>query len=237
MERWVTRGMKVTLEPVGQPDRLDKPLFAINWFDTRSRLIYDLYNALASRSLFKVGGKVLFKGRVIETLSGRALDARQILLIVNYPSGERFLDLLSGTFFQIVSALRILAVRRFSFGLNERIDGPQLLGSATTPFARGPAWAIHHYASDQDIRENLEALREFASSSGLELWFVSQKIGTVTSETGAGSRQPMDSVTDKVVLFKAATAQQLRDGLLSPRGQQLVNTQPNSYVGLLDRVL
>ena len=46
------------------PDRpLSEPIFAVNWFDTRFALIYNLYNLLAARSVYSVGGRPLFKGK------------------------------------------------------------------------------------------------------------------------------------------------------------------------------
>ncbi|MDA2910832.1 hypothetical protein MYX04_07875 [Nitrospiraceae bacterium AH_259_D15_M11_P09] len=70
MTRQITRGTKIVFEAVHDKDALTNPLFAINWFNTRSLWLYNIYNKLASRSLFRVGGKVLFKGRVTETLLG-----------------------------------------------------------------------------------------------------------------------------------------------------------------------
>lgn len=126
IERNITPGIRAFMESLGDEAWLDEPVFAINWFRAKRPWAYQLYGALAARSVFATGGKLLFKGAVAETLKGDA-GGRDTLLIVNYPSAGAFLDLLSGRFFQLVSPLRMMAVRRFSFVMHRRSDGPELL--------------------------------------------------------------------------------------------------------------
>ncbi|MFT5352847.1 MAG: hypothetical protein ACI9KE_000044 [Polyangiales bacterium] len=125
-ERRITPGIRAFMESLGDESWLDEPLFAINWFRAKRPRAYELYGALAAWSVFRTGGKLLFKGAVTETLKGDS-GGRDTLLIVNYPSATSFLDLLSGRFFQLVSPLRMMAVRRFSFVMQRRSDGPALL--------------------------------------------------------------------------------------------------------------
>jgi uncharacterized protein (DUF1330 family) len=237
MERRITAGTRVVLEGGAHEAALGHPLFAINWFNTRSLWLYDVYNAAAAGSVLKVGATVFFKGHLIETLAGNDEEARRVLLIVNYPSGERFLELLSGKLFQVVSLLRTLAVRDFSFALNQRVDGPALPEHGSRRFERGRAWAIHHFASDTDVREDLTALRTLAGSGRLSLHFASQKVAAVCTETDGGTRRQIAHITDKVVLFEADTRDRLRQGLLSPSYREFCLAQHTSYVGLLDRVM
>jgi len=236
MERRITRGTTVVLEAGAHEAALGHPLFAINWFNTRSLWLYDLYNAAAAGSVLKVGATVFFKGRLIETLAGSEEEARRVLLIVNYPSGERLLDLLSGKLFQVVSLLRMLAVRDFSFALNQRVDGPALPEQASRPFERGRAWAVHHFSSDTDVLDDLTALRTLAGSERLSLHFASQKVAAVCTEADDGTRRPIANITDKVVLFEADTRDGLREALLSAAYREFCLAQHTSYVGLLDRV-
>ncbi|MEP3477775.1 MAG: hypothetical protein ABJZ55_00865 [Fuerstiella sp.] len=236
MERQITKGTKIVLEPVDDSADLTEPLFAINWFNTRANWLYNLYNLIAARSVFRVGAAPFFKGHVTETLLGSADASRQVLLIVNYPSGERFLDLLSGRFFQVTSVLRLAAVRDFSFVLNTRVDGPTLLKSRTQQFDASDSWAVHHYSSSQDIGEELKQLRKITTDCQIDLHFASLRGALVYSEDGKAKRTAMNAVTDRVVLLRATTSSQLKDAILGPYSE-LIASVDNSYLGMLSRVM
>lgn len=236
MERRITRGAKIVLQSVHDADVLNKPLFAINWFNTRSLWLYNVYNAVASRSLFKVGGRVLFKGRVIETLLGSPEDARENLLIVNYPSGERFLDLLSHRFFQFTSLLRMAAVSDFSFVFNQRVDGPNLLENRIQVFDASSAWAVHIYSSERDIHEEVQLLRTLAAEDGLTLHFASLRAVIVHSEDNDANRKPLNYVTDRVVILEAENQERIRIAV-SGSYHGFVTSVSGSYIGLLSRLM
>ncbi len=54
MQRQINRNTKIVLEGVHDTNALTKPLFAINWFNTRSLWLYNIYNTLASRCLLRM---------------------------------------------------------------------------------------------------------------------------------------------------------------------------------------
>ena len=140
VERNVTKKLRIRIR--GEEALLNGPLFAINWFDTRIAAIYHLYNLLAGPRAFKVGAKALFKGKVEDTIYGNPKLQRSYLLIVNYPSANNFLDLASDKIFQIFSVLRIAAVKRFSFILQQRHHGPQLLKDRTPKDNKQGCYAV-----------------------------------------------------------------------------------------------
>ena len=236
MQRQITRGTKIVLEAVHDKDALKNPLFAINWFNTRSLWLYNIYNKIASRSLFGVGGKVLFKGRVTETLLGSPDDAREVLLIVNYPSGVAFLDLLSDRFFQATSLLRMAAVRDFSFALNQRGDGPERLERQTQSFDPSRAWAVYLFSSDRDIGEEIQTLRAIADKETITLRFASWRAAIVHSENSGGIREPLNYVTDRVAIFEADGQARLR-AAVAGRFREFACSVSNSYIGLLNRMM
>jgi len=236
MERQITRGTKIILEAVHDNAALTHPLFAINWFNTRSLWLYNIYNIIASRSLFKVGGKVLFKGRVTETLLGSPDDAREVLLIVNYPSGVAFLDLLSDRFFQATSLLRMAAVRDFSFALNQRGDGPERLAHQMQSFDPSRAWAVHLFSSDRDIGEEIQTLRTIAAKETITLRFASWRAAIVHKENSGGIREALHYVTDRVVILEADSQARLR-AAVAGRFREFACSVSNSYIGLLKRMM
>jgi len=236
VERRITRGTKIVLQSVQDEDVLKNPLFAINWFNTRSLWLYNLYNWIASRSLFKIGGRVLFKGRVMETLLGSPEDTREILLIINYPSGERFLDLLSSRFFQATSLVRMAAVRDFSFVLNQRVDGPALLKNRNQAFDTSSAWAVHLYSSDRDVHEEIQFLRTLAANSEVALHFASLPAAIVHSENNDRNQKPFHHVTDRVVILEAESQEQIR-AAMSGSYHEFATNVSGSYIGLLNRMM
>ena len=236
MDRQITKGTKIVLEPVNDSADLTEPLFAINWFNTRANWLYNLYNLIAASSVFQVGAAPFFKGHVTETLLGSADASRQLLLIVNYPSGEKFLDLLSGRYFQVTSVLRMAAVKNFSFVLNARVDGPTLMKSRKQQFDASHGWAVHHYSSSQDMNDELEQLRQVTAQSGISLHFASVRAATVHSEDREAKRTPMNTITDRVVLLSASTPQKLTAAIRGPYSEFADSVQ-NSYIGTLARVM
>jgi len=107
----------------GKQSDLEQPLYAINWFNTKSKKLYNLYAALAFSHVKKVGGEVVFKGKVKELLSGDKSLKRESLLIVKYPSADGFLALFSQKMFLIKSLLRVKAVKDFVFGFVKMTAG------------------------------------------------------------------------------------------------------------------
>ena len=101
----------------------DEPVYAINWFNTRSALVYDFYNFLAVRSVRKIGGGPFIKCKLEKTLIDDDTLRRDVLLIVKYPSLVNFRRMLESTMFQLVSLLRTAAVSDFTFGFTKRQDG------------------------------------------------------------------------------------------------------------------
>ena len=140
VERNVTRKMRIRIS--GDEEVLHNPLFAINWFDTRVALVYHFYNLLAAPRVFKIGGKALFKGEYRETIYGNPDMQRKFLLIVNYPSANHFLDLVSDKVFQVFSVFRMAAVKRFSFVLDQRHHGEQLLTNRLSNEKKQGSYAV-----------------------------------------------------------------------------------------------
>jgi hypothetical protein len=236
IERQITLGTKIVLDPVNATVDLASPFFAINWFNTRAMWLYSLYNIIAARSVFHVGAGVFFKGRTTATLVGSPDFARQVLLIVNYPSGERFLDLLSGRFFQITSLLRMAAVRDFSFVLNTRADGPGLMQQRRHQFDASQAWAVHNYSSSCDIDEEVAFLKNVTAQSGIDLHFASQRGAVVNTEDSEGHRAAMPSITDRIIILKAGNLNQLTTAIRGPYAD-FTETVQNSYIGTLARTM
>ncbi len=135
----IAKDRTVIIKAVSPQISLKEPLYAVNWFDTKSKILYNLYNLLASKSVYKVGGKAIFKGIVLEKIQGKQEDHREMLLIVKYPSAYSFKSLIDSLYFKLVSILRIKAVLNFNFGFTKVYASSykQIEDKAKT-------YAIHH---------------------------------------------------------------------------------------------
>ncbi|MEM9071041.1 MAG: hypothetical protein AAGE52_21195 [Myxococcota bacterium] len=222
----VTPTLSLVLRSLGPERWLDESLFAVNWFNAKHPRIYTAYGILAARDVFRVGGKIFFKGVVTETLVGDG--RREVLLIVYYPSGRAFLDLVRGRFFQLVSPLRMLAVRRFSFVFHRRHDGPARIEHKRQRFDRSKTYALHHFRSDAPIENLAEEIRG-SLPEGVRLHFLGEAAVDVATDS-RGKIRPMSYETHRLVVLEGdsdALRSHLRDS----------EFDSSSYVALLRREL
>ena len=236
MRRQITSKTAIVLEPLGAPQALDQPLYAINWFNTRLAWLYTLYNYLAAVPLIRAGARVFLKAQLREILQGEKADGCDLLLIVNYPSGEKFLDLLGNGFFQIISLLRIAAVKDFSFVLHKRLDGIEPLISIARR-DKGEAYAIHHFSSSAPLKKELSTITALGADQNVSLRYASEKAATVATENSQGQRQVMPFVTHKLVLYEAGSCHELKTFLTGQSYRRFRSGLDSSFIGTLDRIM
>lgn len=238
MKRQFTSKTAILLDPISEPEALKRPLYAINWFNTRLAWLYSFYNLLAARTLFRTGGKIFLKARLKKILQGDEAEGREILLIVNYPSGEKFLDLLANSYFQFISLLRIMAVKDFSFVLQKRLGGPQLLKTRRPRRDKTKAYALHHFQSSPRLKEELSAIAALIEGQDIALHFAGEKAAAVMIEDSRSqsSGQAMPFVTHKLLLFEAGGDDALEGFVMGETYQQFVSGLDSSFIGTLDRL-
>lgn len=212
----------------------DEPFYAINWFNTKSSLIYDFYNSLAVKSVNKVGGAPYFKGRNVKTLQGNAEDRRDVLLVVRYPAIKNFLKMLESKVFMAVSLIRMAAVKDFTFGFTKRADtGANFM--PIEPNDEGKVfYGVFHYSGDKDIRETLNTL---ISGADIDIFYHGQiraHIGT-GEQSSEATRVPCEM--DGVVIFKSHDNAALENLLQNPAFASLTAETDRSFYGLYTRIL
>jgi len=241
IERKITGSM--TAEIQGDLSEIEAPLFAINWFDTRIALVYHFYNLVAASRVYKIGGKALFKGKCQQKISGNTDLARDYLLVVNYPSGHRFLDLLADKLFQLMSVLRIAAVNRFSFVLHQRQGEPQLLPEDKTTFDPNDHYAVLQVRIPQE--ENAAAkdfdfsgLEQLAGRHEAEVFFASRVAGQVVivkDKQNESDRLPF--VTDVTVLLKSSDPKNNSNVLASGEVKSLLPAGADFFAAHIKRTM
>ena len=232
-------GNYAVIKSVKEDVSLSEPIYAVNWFNTRFKWMYDFYNYLAAPSVFKIGGSVFFKGVVTKTLYGSEDDAREVLLVVNYPSGNNFLKLVEGKFFVLVSILREIAVKQFSFGFTERLDSsaPNPNGKKRRKFDPSKSYAIHHFRTNKSIADFISVIRLVAESEGVKVDYAGQTSSLLFAQNRNGEDTQVPCLLDGLVLFEAKSDNQLEEFLMSQGYQSEIAQWGSSFIALLNRTM
>ncbi len=180
---------------------------------------------------------MFFKGEVFKTLYGNHEDSREMLLIVNYPSGNRFLDLMKDKYFLMVSVLREMAVQEFSFGFTERLDNNMSLQNSRENLDRSKAYAIHHFKTEKSVNNFISIIQKSAESNGVEIIYAGQINSLLFSQNSAGKETQVPCLLDGLILFKSDSDRKLEEYLNSQDYGENIGLFDSSYIGLLNRTM
>ena len=208
----------------------EHPIHAINWFNTRQLHVYNFYNLIATRSVKKVGGIPLFKGRLMSRLYGSDEDQRQVLLLVKYPAPINFKRMLENPYFKLVSIVRVVAVREFTFCLSHAVDE----GEFPQKTNGSEQYGVHHFRGDVST---LELIRASLANWDINIHFSSMKSHELFSVTGKDEAVPVPVVMDGIVLFKCKDEDGLKHIVESKMYQDCIQQSQSSYVGLYKRIM
>ena len=170
LKRELTKTISVEIIPVGKGDIGTERIWAINWFDYKTKWLYSLYNKLVAPHVIQVGGQLLFKGHLKRALFGEEEFSRETLLIVTYPKVENFLDMLSVKAFQLKSLLRVKSVKNFVFGFTKRVDKNE--SAPIVKYNGGSSYLVYHYQGNPDH----EKLHELAREQNVKIFFHGEKM-------------------------------------------------------------
>jgi len=192
--------------------RDDEPVYAINWFDTRSRL----------------------KCQIIKRLHGDVDRQRDMLLIVRYPGLKNFGNMLENKFFQLVSLIRSAAVDKFTFGFTKRLDDGRKLVPLSEDQQAQVVYGVLHYVGAPD---ELDPRALIASTPDVELQFIGKIGASLAVGKATTSAQHVPCILDGIVILKASNTDSF-DGLVASTDfQQLSDQSEHLFFGVYDRVL
>ena len=189
----------IVISSSGKRSNLNEPLWAINWFNTKNNTLYNLYGALAFPHVKKVGGEVVFKGKVRETLAGNEALKRALILVVKYPNADGFLGLFSQKLFLIKSILRIKAVKYFVFGFVKKAGGTSQSIAEVRKFKRGISYLIHIIKSDDAIL----SYSKVDSHTGINLFFDGIKTAYVGRSSDTNEVKNGTFFIDRIMIWEA----------------------------------
>ncbi len=208
----------------------EQEVHAVNWFNTRAMFMYNFYNLIAGRSVARVGGEPMFKGRLIKTLHGNKADSRGVLLVVKYPSAISFGSMLENFYFKAVSIFRTVAVSSFTFCLTEANTKTKLANAK----AESNSYLVHHFRGNQQVLADAKAV---ADCSPIELIFSSFKSHDIVTVMAKQDEQPIPAVMDGFLLFRSKEPATLEGFVASNSYQGVIEATDTSFVGLLKRLM
>ncbi len=207
-----------------------EPVHALNWFNTRWLPLYNFYNFIAARSVARVGGKPIFKGELIKHITGDTNDLRSVLLIVRYPSPLHFKNMAENLYFKVVSILRSLAVKEFTFCLThivKEVKVPTTINSTLS-------YAVHHFRGSVNTIDKVQAA---VSTSNIQMEFSSCKTHSLSTGNASGVTKPIPALMNGLILLSAADSSALETLLTSADYQCIVDQTDSSFIGLFKRVM
>ena len=173
---------------------------------------------------------MLFKGHNQKTLLGEESYARHTLLIVTYPSIGKFLDMLLIKVFQLVSLLRVKAVKDFVFGFTKRLD---VFESTSTPPINNKAfYFVFHFQGNSDQL----AIHNLAESQGLKVYFSGEKIGQVKRFEKGKKPVVAPFFMDGIVVFETKSKNAIITFVESRGFTELINVNSSNYAAIFTRV-
>ncbi|MDH3708621.1 MAG: hypothetical protein OER04_01970 [Cyclobacteriaceae bacterium] len=224
----INKQLQARIQPVSEKVDLENiPMFAINWLDLNSKSLYNLYGFLAFPLARSIGAKAIFKGYQTELLKDSAKVNRAVLLIVKYPSPQAFLSLLGRKFFQVISLLRIKAVRNFNLGFAQLIQGKS--GD------KEDHYLVYHFQGGT-LEAQLPTLQGLAQEQQCQLYFVAQKSATLTI-INRGQERAVPLPMEGLVIFTQSDRQSLQRLADHPKMEELLSGNQSSYLSYFKRVI
>jgi len=225
---------KTTIHISGSDNQsdLDKPLYATNWFNTKSKNIYNLYGALAFPHVKKVGGEVVFKGKIKETLSGDDTLKRESLLIVKYPSADSFLGLFAQKLFLIKSLLRVKAVKDFVFGFVKMNNGIARSTQNPKKYSGDKNYLVHIIKGETEVE-----MPKDNYPTGINLFFDGQKTAYIGRSSDGAEIKNGPFFIDRILIWEGEDKEELKSWATSTEFPIKQTNNIDQEIFLIDRLL
>jgi len=224
----ITKSTNVLIKGRNLEVNLNDPLYAINWFSTKVEWMYHLYNFLATKSLAKIGGEGFFKGKITKTILDESSAKRELLLIVRYPSGVGFKNLMESTYFKIVSILRMLAVKKFSFGFTHK----QV--ATDTPLHSEMYYVVHHFKT---TNTNVYEKFQVNLPNNVAIKYARKMVAGLFSQQLNQAEEQIPNIMDGIVIFEAKKEAYILKMISEDVYQSIIKELDSSYIGTVNRVL
>ena len=235
----ISPSLQVKIIASGEHVSLNKPVYALNWFNVRYAWLYDFYNHLGTRSVRQVGGIPIFKAIVGRRLHGAPSDYRDKVLIVRYPDAVQFKTMLENRYFQVVSVLRLVAVKAFTFALSQRNDAVYPVQNSAAneddlSSTTSAVYAIHHFRSESNS-VIWEKAQQLAMQHNVRLGFASQVSAQLYSQRKGKELEVTPSLMTNCLILHADSTDLIESLVATEEYQTLIESTQSSFIALLQR--
>ena len=156
---------------------------------------------------------------------------RDLLLLVKYPNGQQFKTLFESFYFKLVSILRVLAVKNFTFGLTHKhtFDGESTRED-------NHHYVLHHFKA-KEINADLFAELDRFTNKSVKIKYAGKMVAQLFMKEKDKAEEPIESIMDGLVIFESDSKQALNQLIQSQAYQQLIKQLDASYISFLKRML
>jgi hypothetical protein len=238
----INKNSSIFIQPVNKAVSLDKPIYAINWFNTRQLWLYNLYNFLASKSLLKIKAAPFFKGLTQEVLYGEKHLRRDVVLIVAYPSCHAFKYMLESLYFQLVSVLRMAAVKSFGFGFFSPQD-PLVFPESLPEKDDNSVYCFHHFtvadgSSTTQVLMDLKQVIACEASDNSDVTLIFDGgLGAHLYSGDHNNKEQIPCIMDGAIVIKANTVDTLKQLIARKDYQTVFEQTGHSFISTVKRVI
>jgi uncharacterized protein (DUF1330 family) len=235
LELEVKINKSTTISIVGSSPDIDlsTDVWAVNWFNTKRRWLYNIYSMLAAPLVEKVGGRLVLKAEFVKKIAGEKGDGRQLLLIVNYPSAHSFIELMSKGVFLFLSILRILAVNRFVFGFTKRVEIEELSPNSQ---AIGTPCLVHHFRGLKKDENNFKNIALAAADKSIHLAYAGTKAATLKRAHDTEGSYNVPFIMDGILVFEGQDDDALQAFAESSIYQSFTDGMEHSYSAIFRKL-
>ncbi len=228
IECGISASTKILISGVDETADLENPIYAINWFYCKRPWLYALYTKIAGKIARANGAQAVFKGQLTATLPENGVNERDTLLIVRYPSGHHFKNLVENKVFQLSSLLRNKALQKFSFGFSKMHQLTE------KPLDGKTNYLLQYFGSAPRSASFWESVTELAASHSVELFYG----GTIQANlvVQKEEEQKVPCVMDSLVVLSGNQGA-LKALTQSEEYQVLLGNMEVLFTGFLNRQL
>lgn len=229
----ITKNLEISIISAGPDYSLDESIWAINWFNVKSKRLYDFYNIITDSNIKKVRGRFFFKGRLKKWLLGEMKDEREMLLIVTYYKAYDFLEMIMNKTFQLKNIVRKLSTKDFTFGFTKRIDDgePPKIKSI---YEGKLIYMVHHFKNNHQLIDS-KAIKEYAATKDIFTHFSGIKSALICSKKTGEQLKTAPFLMDGILIFGAFESSQFDEFIASDFYQDFISQNKSNYIGLFNR--
>jgi len=223
----ISASTKILIRGVDSTADLENAIYAINWFHCKRPWLYALYTSIAGKIARANGAQAIFKGHLTDTLPKNGTNERDTLLIVRYPSGHDFKNLVENKVFQLSSLLRNKALQKFSFGFSKK---HQLMEK---PLDGNSHYLLQYFGVVPESAAFWDKVANMAASHSVGVFYTGDIQANLVVQKDDEKKVPC--VMDSLVVFEASGKGVLEEFVQSDEYQALLGKMEVLFTGFLQR--